>query len=318
MDRRSAAIYAAGHFLVDFSCAYIMFSRLPDPVWFLVYNFLAFAIQFPTGILADKLGNNRLFAVTGIVLVLAGFFPFPVIAGVVLIGLGNAAYHIGGGREALLKTDKLSALGIFVSPGALGIWLGSHLSGVNGVGYLLPVLLLGLMGLVISFCDGNKILSRPGKPFPVTLLLMGMVVLIRSFVGISMVTPWKIGPYVFAAAVGAALGKAIGGILSDRFGLRKCGFFSLLAASLLFCFTESPLAGILGVVLFNMTMPITLRRAADAIPGAEGAAFGLLTLGLFAGFLPGSFGITVSPYAGALLSFISAVLLLLDRRKQNG
>ena len=77
MRSRSAAAYAAGHFLVDFSCAYRMFSLQADPIWFLLYNFLAFAVQFPLGYLADRLGNNRFFALTGISLVFAGIFPFP-------------------------------------------------------------------------------------------------------------------------------------------------------------------------------------------------------------------------------------------------
>ena len=314
---RSAAVYAAGHFLVDFSCAFVMFSRQPDPIWFLVYNFLAFAMQFPIGILADRYANNRMFAIVGIALVLAGVMPFPVILSMLLVGLGNAAYHIGGGRDALLRSRRLTPLGIFVSPGAVGIYLGSLMSREQRLQLILPVLLLVCMTLIHIFCSGEKVFSRIRKPIPVTLGLMSIIVLIRSFAGMSMTTPWKSGVYLFAAAVGAAFGKTLGGVLADRFGIRKCGCFSLMISALLFCFPGSGLAGVFGVLFFNMTMPITLRRAADALPGAEGAAFGLLTLGLFIGFLPKAFGITISPYLGAVLSVLSAIALMLDREKRN-
>ena len=61
--------------------------------------------------------------------------------------------------------------------------------------------------------------------------------------------------------------------------------------------------------LFNMTMPVTLHRAAMLLPGHRGFAFGLLTFGLFLGFLPAAFG------RGELLplpvwSVISLALLL--------
>ena len=303
---------------MDFSCAYVMFSRQPDPVWFLVYNFLAFAIQFPFGILADRYGNNRLFAALGIGLVVLGILPFPVILSVLLAGLGNAAYHIGGGRDALLRSRRLTALGVFISPGAVGIYLGSLMSREPRLQFILPVLLLVCMALIHFFCSGEKVFSRIRKPIPVTLGLMSIIVMIRSFAGMSMAAPWKSGIFLFAVAVGAALGKTLGGVLADRFGIRKCGCISLMVSALLFCFPSSGPAGVLGVLFFNMTMPMTLRRAADALPGAEGAAFGLLTLGLFIGFLPRAFGISISPYLGALLSVLSAIALMLDREKQNG
>ena len=67
------------------------------------------------------------------------------------------------------------------------------------------------------------------------------------------------------------------------------------------------------VLLFNMTMPITLWGAARLMPGGKGFAFGLLTFGLFLGFLPTWLGwpsILTSPWAMALAAVVSAVILL--------
>jgi FSR family fosmidomycin resistance protein-like MFS transporter len=44
--------------------------------------------------------------------------------------------------------------------------------------------------------------------------------------------------------------------------------------------------GLLGVLAFNMTMPVTLAALALALPRREGLAFGLTCLALFAGSIP--------------------------------
>ena len=88
---------------------------------------------------------------------------------------------------------------------------------------------------------------------------------------------------------------------------------SLVLAALLFLLPDAGFAGVLGVLLFNMTMPITLRQACKAVPGMEGFGFGLLTFGLFLGYIPSAFGISFAPWIGALLSLGCAGLLWLDK-----
>ena len=123
--------YAVAHFLVDFSCAFLMFRHVagtPDGYFcVLLYNFCAFAVQMPLGLLADKWNRNILFALAGCLLVgLAyGLVQIPV-AAVIVVGLGNALFHVGGGLDVLnVSEKKLGALGVFVSPGALGIYYGT-------------------------------------------------------------------------------------------------------------------------------------------------------------------------------------------------
>ena len=45
-------------------------------------------------------------------------------------------------------------------------------------------------------------------------------------------------------------------------------------------------AGVAALFLFNMTMPVTLWAMVQLLPGAKGFSFGLLTFGLFIGFIP--------------------------------
>jgi FSR family fosmidomycin resistance protein-like MFS transporter len=87
---------------------------------------------------------------------------------------------------------------------------------------------------------------------------------------------------------------------------------------LLFLLPSLPLAGVTAVLLFNMTMPITLWAMTKIMPGAKGFAFGLLSFGLFLGFLPKYLGFTVSskmPLVFALLTAGSLVLMLLGLRR---
>ena len=77
--------------------------------------------------------------------------------------------------------------------------------------------------------------------------------------------------------------------------------------------------GVLAVFLFNMTMPVTLWAAAKVMPGAKGFAFGLLTFGLFLGYLPSYLGwgsILSAPWAHGLPALISLILLWLPLGKE--
>ncbi|MFR6332297.1 MAG: hypothetical protein ACLUOI_28215 [Eisenbergiella sp.] len=62
-------LYSLAHFLVDFLCAYMIFRKTRESTLFytglLLYNFCAFAVQMPLGILADRAKRCGLAAVWG-------------------------------------------------------------------------------------------------------------------------------------------------------------------------------------------------------------------------------------------------------------
>ena len=93
---------------------------------------------------------------------------------------------------------------------------------------------------------------------------------------------------------------------------------TLIASAILFLIADQPIAGVLAVFLFNMTMPITLGAMARMLPGVKGFAFGTLTLALFVGLLP----IIVFPHLTglpywcySLMALISAIILTMGFRK---
>ncbi len=75
--RTKVLLYSAVHFLVDLACAYLLFFSIRNTrEWYLcvlLYNFCAFALQMPMGLLADRLDRNAVFAASGCVLTALAF-----------------------------------------------------------------------------------------------------------------------------------------------------------------------------------------------------------------------------------------------------
>jgi len=339
MDKKGyiITVYSLAHLVVDFSCAFLMFSRVNDSsqwyVCLLLYNFCAFAMQMPIGLLADKINRNAIFAAAGCVFVALSFsisnFSVPC---AVMAGLGNGLFHVGGGIDVLnISKEKSSALGIFVSPGAFGLYLGT-LIGKNGElsSILIVVILLAMAAVILTVCykgkgsflSDNLPVSFKNMDSPANMLAvisLFIVVCLRSYVGMLINFPWKSEkPWGLVLICAIVLGKAFGGILADEIGSSKASVLSLGLSAILFMFSQYPVAGILAVFLFNMTMPITLWAVARILPGAKGFSFGLLTFGLFLGFIPVYFGsnpIIHTPLGFAVASLISLGLLLSGLRK---
>lgn len=331
------SIYSVAHFLVDFACAFLMFRSIAGTqdwrLYILLYNFCAFAMQMPLGIIADKLNRNFLFAAAGCVLAGAayGFTPIPAVT-VVTLGLGNGMFHIGGGIDVLnISKEKSGALGVFVSPGAFGIYFGTILGKGNTLTafpvilslFSAAILIVGVHMLLIrrGTYSGNAEFSLESVSSPQifsAIACLFLIVCLRSYVGLALNLPWKSSGYWGVILVCAVvLGKTAGGFAADRFGITRTVVLSLSIAAILYIFPHIPLAGITAVLLFNMTMPVTLWIMAKIFPGAKGFSFGLLTFALFLGFLPVHFGADMPPFLPSVFAVASMVLLLVSLRKAN-
>ena len=294
------ALYSLAHFWVDLSCALLAFRSLsasPDfALCLLLYNFCAFALQMPLGLLADRLDRNGAVAAAGCALVaLAYAVPLPL-AAAVTAGVGNALFHLGGGIDTLnTGLDRSAALGIFVSPGAVGLFLGTLWGRGDAVSlWAGPVGLLLLAGAILWLCrrtfgslrSGNApVEAEPAGGSWLPLVPLFLVVVLRSWMGLGQSFPWK-AAWGLPLVLALALGKAAGGFLMDAVGPRRAAGWSLGLSAALYLLSGAPLPGLLAVFLFNMTMPMTLWAAAQLLPGAKGFGFGLLTFALFVGYLP--------------------------------
>ncbi len=339
MNRTKILIYAIIHFLVDFSCAFLLFTKVYGlEQWYLcllLYNFCAFALQMPMGLLADKWDRNAVLAASGCILVsLAyGFGGIPI-AVAIAAGIGNGLFHIGGGIDVLNMSGKKSgALGVFVSPGAFGIYLGTLLGKQGGLsGFTVAAMLLASAVTILtaqylsrrSLRSGNGPVSFDGaclsKILPAVSCLF-LVVCLRSYVGMNIDFSWKTQGYWGIALISAAVfGKMAGGFLADSLGAVKMSILTLGTAVVLFLFSAVPPAGIGAVLLFNMTMPVTLWAVSRIFKGSGGFSFGLLTFGLFIGFVPEYLGIDpllTGSFSFALAALASLSLLWAGLRKAS-
>jgi len=327
-------VYSLVHFLVDFACAFFMFHSIAGTPYgytcVLLYNFCAFAMQMPLGAIADKLNRNALVAAAGCILVgLAYALAAVPIAAVIVIGIGNAMFHIGGGIDVLnISEKKLNALGIFVSPGAFGIYFGTILG--TGSGFpvaVMPIALIAAAGLVLLAYKSQKGTYPKNAEFSLAEAKSGhaliavacllLVVCLRSYVGLALNFSWKgIGHWGLALICAVGFGKTIGGIAADRLGTARTSIISLGICAVLFLFPNIPTAGVAAVLLSNVTMPITLWAMAKIFPNAKGFAFGLLTFGLFLGFLPIYLGYNLlSGVTLTVIAVISLGMLLVGLRR---
>ena len=321
--KRTLAACCAAHFLVDFACAFLVFRFLGEDgglaALLLAYNFCAFAVQMPLGLLAGWRDRDGVLAAAGALLVALayGLTPLPWLAAV-MAGFGNAVFHVGAGLETLsVSGDRAGPLGLFVSPGAVGLFCGTLL----GRGRAFPVWgvagLLILAGLFLLLAKqprtgGGEAALPPFRSVALPLLGLLAVVVLRSWVGMGLTFPWKgEGHWAAVLVLALAAGKAAGGYLADHFGFRRTVVLSLaLSVALLPLAPGHPLLGAAAIFLFNMTMPLTLWASARLLPSARGFAFGLLTFGLYLGFLPAAFGGALSAPMAAVWALVSLALLL--------
>lgn len=352
--KKIIAIYSLAHFLVDMSCAMLLYHLLyagaknSDSVSLvfsasfiiLIYDFFAFVIELPLGLILDRLKslnpearniNGLLAAVSCAVIAvfsIAGSFNLissPLIIPVsVAAGLANAAFHLGAGVDVIHLSDRKASLsGIFISAGAPGLFFGTNALSKHYENLLFSGAALLFMAVLIIWLYSKESFTIPNTDNTVirtkraflilALSLLFLVVLYRSFLGFASKYSWRSGFLTgLIAVVSVFLGKLLGGITADRFGWRKTLIISMLICAIAALFSDTSLfAGCIVLFLFNMTMPIAMIGLANLMPAWKGVAFGLNTTALFLGFISWHMiNTSLSGPVFALLVLFSAFILL--------
>ena len=303
------------HFLVDGLCACCLYLMIDGGGMiqllgvFMTYNVLAFLTQPLTGMLADRLRQRHILLMASVALLAIGVavaslsslsslitshhsplttYHLPLISSI-LLGLGNSLFHVWGGKEVALSTGNgVCSLGVFVSTGAFGLAVGMLLH----AWWMLYVLLLLIALLAVVAVRMPMAVALPVYPkkswlvWCFVLLMMGFVVF-RSFLGevFSAGVP-KGGIMVLVIGGIAMLGKAGGGWIARSIGLKVVFLLALIGAVACVLLKDS-VEGLwlLGLLLINGTMAITLHWTNSVMPGREGLAFGLLAAALMPGYL---------------------------------
>jgi len=285
---------------VDAACAFLLLGvlELNDQiiVSIILYNAFAFVLQAPFGFIIDKALNPTLAAILGLVFIAVSFlFWNNIFAALILAGAGNALFHVGGGSLVLsLKNKKATFSGIYVAPGGIGLALGSYLAVshtyINLLFFPLALVMLAMLLCFVETPGFNRIKESENiSDYRILIVILILIpIVVRSMIGLSVEFPWKENQTLFLLLIAAiALGKVFGGILVDRYGLKKVGLGGLLIATPLLAFFSSiPFFGILGACILNFTMPVTLMAVESVMPKNKGLAFGLTTVALFIGAAP--------------------------------
>lgn len=326
-------IYGTTHALVDATSGAVVITTVltgrgldASESYYLVltYNLLAFGCQPLFGRLADHWRAPRAFAICGCLLLLCSTWlvgSWPALP-VILAGTGNALFHVGGGIVSLALTpQRATGPGIYVAPGALGLTIGILVAklGLFAAWPFAASLAAACAGICAVRCPEVQF-HRDESRFSwraiaiVALLLLTIVT--RSFTGFAVPMPWKAEPCLLVwLTLAVVAGKALGGVLADRLGWIAVSVGALMMSAPLIALGASiPFLAILGMLLFNMTMAVTLAAVACVLPGRPGFAFGLTCLayisGMFAAVSNENHGLT-SPGPAFLIILGSAVGLLL-------
>ena len=339
MKTFSLFAYTFSHFAVDYVCLLTVLDPWGDKadilggiqnyaLFVITYNFLAFGLQMVFGAFCDE---HRKFpaGAFGCVLVLVGamsqinvydvtleYAPW-LWASVILVGIGNAFFHVGGGIDSLVHSGgKLFRSGVFVSSGAIGVALGIYNAG-RAAGGLTVVVPLMLFCAVICFIahiknpsEGEASITGAANEKAAVGLVVSLAlfsVLIRSFGGTVIPMEWKTAAELgLVSGLAAFAGKFLGGFAADRFGAKTVGTATLLLSLPLLIFGSGNIfVSVAGIILLNMTMPITLGICAEKFPKNPGIAFGLTTAALLLGAVPSFFVIL----SGKSFLLIPAVLI---------
>ena len=317
-------LYFYVHFIVEIVCFFYLSRITNSPLAWLVpflYDAFAFVPQSLIGRFSDKYRKVNI-SLIGIGILFVGIllFCFNINKFITLfiVCLGNCFLNVGGAENTLRNSKgKLSHSAIFVSGGSFGVITGRLLAKTSLKAYFLLPIILTMIPFVLlaelyttkdSNCNKFNYVKKNISP-AIIILIAVLVVIVRGYMGYGIPTSWNKSTlqnvYLFCIM---GLGKALGGILSDRFGIRKVAIWStLLAIPFLAIGDKLMIVSLIGVMFFSMTMSITLAILVSVLKKSPGLAFGLTTIGLFLGTAPIFFIRITSIYVNIIMIAILSV-----------
>ena len=198
-----------------------------------------------------------------------------------------------------LYCGRATEIGMFVAPGAVGLVLGGLCAKMwaPGLYCLYGALLIAAIPLALIKLESTTVSRQSPKEakgvrFFLVLNALLFVIAVRALLGLELEFPWKTNAWLLAALTTAVfLGKFGGGYLADKLGWQKVGSCSLVAAApLLSFYSERPILALIGVLLLNATMPVTMAAVVKIYPERVAYAFGLNCLAMFVGSLCAFYG----------------------------
>lgn len=298
-------LYFIIHFIIEITSFYIVSSYIDtNLVWILalMYDFFAFVPQGIFGYLKDK-GIKTNFTIIGMILstlsLILLYFNLNAILVILVLSIGNCMVHIQGAETTLRTSNgQMAPSAIFVSGGSFGVITGKILAMYN-VPIPFVIIINLLMLIPIAICNKYVYLiddknlekynfSNKNINSKVIITLAVFVVIVRAYMGYGIPTTWNktlIQTILLYCSMG--IGKAMGGILIDSIGIKKTALLSTIGSLPFLLFGNNVMAiSLIGIMMFSMTMAVTLGLIVSEIKKYPGVAFGFTTVGLFLGSLP--------------------------------
>ena len=326
-------LYFYVHFVVEVVCFYCITQMIGNSVFLwiapFVYDSVAFVPQGIIGYFSDKYPKINM-GIIGTVFLLIGLVTMSLnllpgsYTELILVCLGNAFIHVEGAEVTLRSSKgKMAHSAIFVAGGSFGVITGKLLKQVFCPYWIILLLGLTMIPFILladyykkennddckNFNYQNKIINPS-----LLIILTVFIVFSRSYMGYGIPTAWNktIFQTVLLFCV-MGVGKALGGVFLDTFGIRKTAIVSILCSLPFLLFGDHlMLVSLIGILMFSMTMPVTLAILVSVLKKKPGIAFGLTTIGLFLGFTPIFFyKITSTLYNCILISFLTLISLII-------
>ena len=333
-------LYFYVHFITEIACFYFL-SKVTNGsriVWLIpfIYDGLAFVPQSLIGYINDLFPKFKT-GIIGTILLVISYIIYilfnQVLISLIILCLGNAFIHISGAENTLRNSNgKLSHPAIFVGGGSFGVITGKLLFNIVD-----PIIIIFMILTIIPFIlladtytnyeekQTNYNYINTKIPLNLIIFLTVFIVIVRGYMGYGIPTSWnKTTLQTVILFFSMGIGKCLGGILSDAYGIKKISTLSTLIAIPFLCFGNNVMiVSLIGVMMFSMTMSITLAILTSVYKNRPGLAFGFTTIGLFLGTAP-IFFIKISQLANIifiiLLSILCCIILniLLKDGEKNG
>ena len=295
INRKKILLYSSiSHLMVDMSTIFIALNCIAGEsnllLYIMLYNLFAFTLQLPMGIIADKVKNTYAFVIISFFIIFIGTFVKGEILTIFFVGVGNAMFHIGCGKEVLERSEGFAKfVGIYVSTGAIGVFLAKFLIN-NSIDFIIYIRIIIIVLIISLYSIKNSFgyIEKSKSKYELNNFnIVFFVIFLLIAVGIrSLFSNFNFSLVFFQSVlvvIATFLGKAIGGILTDRYGIKRVIIFSLLISIFSFYFYENFYLLVIGIFTFNMSMPITLILISNILKKHKGFAFGLTTFMLFVG-----------------------------------
>lgn len=329
-------LYFYIHFITEIICFFVLSRIIGDSIFLwtcpLLYDSFAFVPQSLIGYASDKFPTIN-FGIIGVFLLIIGLVTFSLnllpgnYTEIILLCLGNACVHVAGAEVTLrCSNGKLSHSAIFVAGGSFGVITGKLLGSSSLSFWIITILGLTTIPFILlaeyyrkeadtnNHCPCAKFnYHSPNIRKELIVFFAVTVVIVRGYMGYGIPTTWNKTIFqniLLFSTMG--LGKALGGILSDLFGIKKIAIISIVfALPFLLIGDNLMIVSLIGVLLYSMTMPITLGLLVSILKDSPGLAFGLTTIGLFLGTVPIFFIKIVSSLINGTIIVVLTIICLL-------